>query len=79
MRLIALLDVTSVLKTDQGRCYLHALLQGLASSGGTTASGSRGFSEQDEERVFREARQLWHNGVHADLKVTLIITPSDLG
>jgi hypothetical protein len=44
-------------------------MQGIMDSGGTTASGSRSTSEQEEERVFQEARRLWHNGVHADLKV----------
>ncbi|KAG6856712.1 hypothetical protein H0H87_001501 [Tephrocybe sp. NHM501043] len=46
------------LACERGRCYLHKLLQGLGSSGGSTQSGTHA-----EEQVFHEATQLWHNGV----------------
>ncbi|KAG5725156.1 Protein argonaute-2 [Termitomyces sp. T112] len=46
------------LACERGRCYLHRLLQGIGSSGGSTRSG-----QDDEEQVFREATQMWHNGV----------------
>ncbi|KAF9467172.1 argonaute-like protein [Collybia nuda] len=44
------------LACERGRCYLHKLLQGLSSSGGSASSGS-------EEQVVREATTIWHNGV----------------
>ncbi|TFK31811.1 argonaute-like protein [Crucibulum laeve] len=44
------------LACERGRCYLHKLLQGLSSSGGSTASGS-------EEQVMQEAIRSWNNGV----------------
>lgn len=44
------------LACERGRCYVHKLLQGLGSSGGSSASGS-------EEQTMREATTSWHNGV----------------
>lgn len=52
------------LACERGRCYLHKLLQGISSSGGSAASG-------DEDAVFREAKQLWNNGVGSKLKNTM--------
>ncbi|KAG6876982.1 hypothetical protein C0992_011165 [Termitomyces sp. T32_za158] len=46
------------LACERGRCYLHRLLQGIGSSGGSTRSGP-----DAEEQVFREATQTWHGGV----------------
>jgi eukaryotic translation initiation factor 2C len=44
------------LACERGRCYVHKLLQGIASSGTSASSAS-------EEQVMREATRLWHNGV----------------
>jgi eukaryotic translation initiation factor 2C len=44
------------LACERGRCYLHKLLSGITSSGGSTASGS-------DDIVIREAREQWKNGV----------------
>ena len=44
------------LACERGRCYLHQLLNGLSSSGGSSVSGT-------EDQVMQEARKLWHNGV----------------
>ncbi|KAG6907598.1 hypothetical protein DXG01_008216 [Tephrocybe rancida] len=46
------------LACERGRCYLHKLLQGMDSAGGSTKS-----STEAEEQAFREATQSWHNGV----------------
>lgn len=51
------------LACERGRCYLHKLLQGIASSGTTSASGTTANDE-----VWREAEQLWHGGVKGKLK-----------
>ena len=54
------------LACERGRCYLHKLLQGHGSSGGSASSGA------NEEVVFREAAQLWNSGVSgAALKDTM--------
>ncbi|KAL0948418.1 hypothetical protein HGRIS_010999 [Hohenbuehelia grisea] len=53
------------LACERGRCYLHKLLQGISSSGGTSASTG------NEEQVFNEARAMWHNGVAGRLKETM--------
>jgi len=52
------------LACERGRCYLHKLLQGISTSGGSATSGN-------EDAVFREAQQLWANGVGANLKNTM--------
>ncbi|KAF8895907.1 argonaute-like protein [Gymnopilus junonius] len=52
------------LACERGRCYLHKLLQGISSSGGSAASGN-------EEAVRREAEIAWHNGVSGNLKETM--------
>ncbi|RDB23947.1 Protein argonaute-3 [Hypsizygus marmoreus] len=44
------------LACERGRCYLHKLLQGVESSGGSSTSAS-------EEQAMREAVTTWHNGV----------------
>ncbi|KAF8960908.1 argonaute-like protein [Flammula alnicola] len=44
------------LACERGRCYLHKLLSGISSSGGSAASGN-------EDAVMREAQQAWNNGV----------------
>ena len=44
------------LACDRGRCYLHKLLQGIPSGTDSSVSGN-------EEAVFREAQNAWHNGV----------------
>ncbi|KAG6811918.1 hypothetical protein H0H92_005249 [Tricholoma furcatifolium] len=55
------------LACERGRCYLHKLLQGVDSSSGSTRSG-----DDAEQQVFREATQMWNNGVHgAALKDTM--------
>jgi eukaryotic translation initiation factor 2C len=53
---------------ERGRCYLHALLQGITSSRTTTVS-SRSDREKEEAEIMAEAVNLWHGGVHKDLKV----------
>jgi eukaryotic translation initiation factor 2C len=45
------------LACERGRCYLHKLLQGIPSGLESSISGN-------EEAVFREARETWHNGVN---------------
>ena len=52
------------LACERGRCYLHKLLLGISSSGGSATSGN-------EDAVFREAQQLWAKGVGANLKNTM--------
>jgi hypothetical protein len=53
------------LACERGRCYLHKLLQGFSSSGGTATSGS-------DEAIMQEAVNLWHGGVQgAQLKNTM--------
>lgn len=53
------------LACERGRCYVHKLLQGISSSGASSASGS-------EEQAVREATALWHNGVSGNaLKDTM--------
>ncbi|KAG6860411.1 hypothetical protein C0995_011482 [Termitomyces sp. Mi166 len=55
------------LACERGRCYLHRLLQGIGSSGGSTRSG-----QDPEDQVFLEATQMWHGGVSGpDLKDTM--------
>jgi len=44
------------LACERGRCYLHKLLNGLSTSGGSSVSGS-------EDQVLQEATVMWHNGV----------------
>lgn len=44
------------LACERGRCYLHKLLSGQTSSGGSSASGN-------DDIVVREAREQWKNGV----------------
>jgi len=44
------------LACERGRCYLHKLLQGLSSSGGSASTGN-------EEAVIQEAKQMWGKGV----------------
>ncbi|KAF9563867.1 argonaute-like protein [Agrocybe pediades] len=44
------------LACERGRCYLHKLLQGLSSSGGSASTGN-------EEAVVQEAKQMWGRGV----------------
>lgn len=46
------------LACERGRCYIHKLLQGIGSAGGTAGSGPGA-----EEQVMKEAGLLWHNGV----------------
>ncbi|KAG6865176.1 hypothetical protein C0991_004724, partial [Blastosporella zonata] len=46
------------LACERGRCYLHKLLQGMDSTGGSTQSGA-----DAEEEVLRQATQSWHGGV----------------
>lgn len=53
------------LACERGRCYLHKLLQGISSSGGSSTSGG-------EEVIVREAQEVWRNGVTGDrLKNTM--------
>jgi len=52
------------LACERGRCYLHKLLQGISSSGGSAASGN-------EDAVFREAQQSWGKGVGTNLRNTM--------
>ena len=52
------------LACERGRCYLHKLLHGISSSGGSTSSGN-------EDAVWREAEQSWHRGVSGSLKETM--------
>jgi eukaryotic translation initiation factor 2C len=58
---------------ERGRCYLHALMQGISSSNTTTASGSAA-REREEEQIMTEAKHLWHNGVHKDLKANILMS-----
>ncbi|PCH37525.1 argonaute-like protein [Wolfiporia cocos MD-104 SS10] len=53
------------LACERGRCYLHALLQGISDSG-TTAT-----SEVKDEDIFREAEKMWHGGVKGRLGETM--------
>lgn len=49
---------------ERGRCYLHALLQGISKGPTTTVS--------NDEGVMQEALSMWHNGVAgAKLKDTM--------
>lgn len=52
------------LACERGRCYLHKLLHGISSSGGSSVSGN-------EEQVFREAAKSWNDGVSKALKDTM--------
>ncbi|KAI0926490.1 hypothetical protein AcV7_005414 [Taiwanofungus camphoratus] len=53
------------LACERGRCYLHALLQGISDSGTTATSGA------GEAEVMREAEKMWRNGVSGNLKETM--------
>lgn len=53
------------LACERGRCYLHALLQGISDSG-TTAASDAGTDE-----VTREAEKMWRTGVGATLSKTM--------
>ncbi|KIP05634.1 hypothetical protein PHLGIDRAFT_91914 [Phlebiopsis gigantea 11061_1 CR5-6] len=53
------------LACERGRCYLHALLQGISDSGTTATSGG------DGDEVLQEARAMWRNGVGANLSKTM--------
>lgn len=52
------------LACERGRCYLHKLLHGISSSGGSSVSGN-------EEQVMREAAKSWNDGVSKTLKDTM--------
>jgi eukaryotic translation initiation factor 2C len=51
------------LACERGRCYLHKLLQGHSSGGGTATSG--------EDVIIQEAKTAWHGGVAKNLKETM--------
>ncbi|OBZ66780.1 Protein argonaute MEL1 [Grifola frondosa] len=53
------------LACERGRCYLHALLQGISDSGTTATSGA------GEEQVMSEAQKMWRSGVGNNLKETM--------
>ncbi|KAH8101753.1 argonaute-like protein [Cristinia sonorae] len=53
------------LACERGRCYLHALLQGISDSGTTATSGA------GDETIFREGEKMWRNGVAGRLKDTM--------
>ena len=53
------------LACERGRCYLHALLQGISDSGTTASSGT------GETEVAAEARAMWRNGVGGKLSKTM--------
>jgi eukaryotic translation initiation factor 2C len=52
---------------ERGRCYLHALMQGITNTNTTTASSAA--REREEAKIMEEATHLWHGGLHKDLKV----------
>ncbi|KAF9036351.1 Piwi domain-containing protein [Panaeolus papilionaceus] len=55
------------LACERGRCYLHPLLQGISSSGGSVTSGG----EEQYEAVMKEGEGLWGGGVSEKLKDTM--------
>jgi hypothetical protein len=56
---------------ERGRCYLHRMLQGFGSTAAATTATNTATAEEEERRVFEEARVLWQDGVHRDLKRTM--------
>ena len=65
------------LACERGRCYIHALLQGISDSGVSSASGGGGGKGKNtHEDVMAEAKRLWHfnrdpNGVSGTVKDTM--------
>lgn len=53
------------LACERGRCYLHALLQGISDSGTTATSGA------GEDEIKKEAEKMWHGGLGTKLKETM--------
>ncbi|KAK7683759.1 hypothetical protein QCA50_013135 [Cerrena zonata] len=53
------------LACERGRCYLHALLQGISDSGATATS------EGGNTEVYREGERMWRNGVAGTLRNTM--------
>lgn len=51
---------------ERGRCYIHALLQGISELGGTTGESGKGETE-----VITEAEKMWKNGVGPLVRETM--------
>ena len=58
---------------ERGRSYIDVLLRAVQDDGRSTATGRSGPRTPDEreaerERIFQEAKRLWGNGLHKDLR-----------